>query len=69
MYGKYVEYFGYTVWVWCCPDTPNSELQELAKARYATSVKAGLKGFWFTQSLKGAESIEYLLDEQRKCSA
>jgi len=43
MYGKYVEVDGQTVWVWCCPDTPQDELESRARALLAERAQASTR--------------------------
>jgi hypothetical protein len=34
MYGKYVEYAGTKVWVWCCPNDSEETIWKLAQKAY-----------------------------------
>jgi len=53
MYGQYVEFAGYTVWVWCCPKDTLEVLRKLAEQKIQNAKDMGLKGCEFMRFLKG----------------
>jgi len=53
MYGTYVDYAGFTVWVWCVPTDNEYELRRLAERKIAYAKSLGLSSEDFILYLKG----------------
>lgn len=66
MYGKFVDYCGDKVWVWCSPRDSEEYLYERAREIYSYALESGLRGFFLRQYIRGEKSMDQCKEGQKK---